>query len=150
MKLIHLLIGSHSVACVAAVQMRSPGVNTWAQIAAGRRTAGQERGCHCTTRPRGTPWLSDPELRWSTISSFSHQNNKSQPFDSGLHRRPLYPLPSPSDWSFALVLPWHPVPNGLKVQNWSVEQHFCRCRSQVFWNVSESVGLFTFLPHDGS
>lgn len=72
----------------STVQMRSPSASRWPQIAAGRHTAGRERGCHCTIWPRGTPWISDPELRWSTISSFSDWNNKSQPFDSAQHPPP--------------------------------------------------------------
>lgn len=74
-------------------QMRSPREGRWPQIAAGRRAAGWERGVHCRSLPPGTLWSSDPELRWSTISSFSHRNNKSQLFDSAPHPRKTPPDP---------------------------------------------------------
>ena len=77
------LIGAYSKAWMAVVpiQMRTPRASRWLQIVAGRRAAGRAWGCHCTACPRRTPQLSDPELRWSTISFFSDANNKSHPFD---------------------------------------------------------------------
>lgn len=100
----------------APVQMRAAPPQRESMAAdCGRKThCGKgEWGCHCRTWPRGTPWISDAELRWSTISSFSHQNNKSQPFDTP---HPPTHLKQTPDWSFALLLlPWHSVSHGLKV-----------------------------------
>lgn len=112
------LIGGHSKAWMAraSVQMRSPSASRWLQIAAGRRTAGRERGCHCAAWPRGTPWISDPELRWSTISSFSDWNNKSQPFDSALTPTPLLLLLWDKHQAEVSLCSLQ-VPGGLKVPN---------------------------------
>lgn len=154
------LIDGRSKAWMAAsrVQMRSPSASRWLQIAAGRHAAGREGwGCHCTTWPRGTPWISDPELRWSTISSFSNWNNKSQPFDSTRFRPtptsssrlpPTHPHPPPCCETNTRLgfhpglrvraslgphtIHWLPVRCPPKVQNWSeVQGSVCGCSDQA-------------------
>lgn len=61
------------------------------------------------------PGISDPELRWSTISSFSDWSNKSLPFDSAPHPPPPVHrnkhLADVSLWSAVLGLHCESIPS---------------------------------------
>ena len=143
------LIGGHWMAWMAGAVYRCapPARVVGRRLRQEDNTAGREMGCHCTSWPRGTPWISDPELRWSTISSFSDWNNKSQPFDSAPHPPPPPFLRSSSETNSRLErfhsglqgpgphsgpVPRHPVWWGLEVQNWFEDRGVvCRCNYQV-------------------
>lgn len=162
------LIGGHWKAWMAGAVYRCapPARVVGRRLRQEDNTAGRERGCHCTSWPRGTPWISDPQLRWSTISSFSDWNNKSQPFDSAPHPPPPPFLRSSSETNSRLKrfhsglqgpglhsgpVPWHPVRWGLEVQNLFEDRGVvCRCINQAELEYLlqpwyESVSLLSFL-----